>query len=405
MTIAKLVTLRDLDLDGKTVLVRVDFNVPFRPGSTEISDDSRVRASLATIRFLADRRCKVILCSHVGRPKGRVVEELRVQPIAARLAEIIGRPVPIAPDCVGPGAAALVDSTPPGGLLMLENLRFHPGEEANDPGFAQALAALAQIYVNDAFGAAHRAHASTDGVARLLPAAAGFLMQREIDILGSVLNAPRRPLVAILGGAKVSDKIAALQNLVTRADKLLIGGGMGAAFLKANGMDVGASLVEDDRLDVAREIADDAARLDVQMLLPTDVVVTDAFAESASRRVTPADQIPPGWMIMDIGPQTAAAYVEAVRDAGAVIWNGPMGVSEWPPFAEGTNRLARALAALDHAVTVLGGGSTAEAVDALGLTDSMTHVSTGGGASLEFLEGRTLPGVAALMNIPSDYAA
>ena len=393
----RLTTLDDLHLDGKTALVRVDFNVPFRSGTTEISDDSRIRASIPTIEYLVARECRVVLCCHVGRPKGRVVDGLGVAPVARRLAELLGRPVPTSSDCVGPTAEERVGGLPPGGVLMLENLRFHPGEESNDPEFARGLAALAGVYVNDAFGAAHRAHASTVGVARLLPAAAGFLVHREVDVLGSALNSPTRPLVAILGGAKVSDKIGVLEHLTTKVDKLLIGGGMGAAFLKAGGLDVGASLVEDHSLGAAREICRSAERRGVDLLLPTDVVVAGAFSESAACRVTGVGAIPPGWMIMDIGPETAASYVAAVEGAGTVVWNGTMGVSEWPPFAHGTERVARALAGLDDAVTVLGGGSTAEAVQALGLADSMTHVSTGGGASLEFLEGRALPGVEALM--------
>ncbi len=394
---ARLTTLGDLDLDGKSALVRVDFNVPFKSGTTEISDDSRIRAALPTIEYLVARQCKVVLCCHLGRPKGRVVEDLRAGPVARRLAELLGRPVSTSPDCVGPDAASRVRDLPPGGVLMLENLRFHPGEESDDPEFARGLAALADVYVSDAFGAAHRAHASTTGVARLLPAAAGFLMQREVDVLGSALNAPKRPLTAILGGAKVSDKIGVLEHLTTKVDKLLIGGGMGAAFLKSLGLDVGASLVEDHSLESAREICRSAARRGVELLLPTDVVVADTFSESAATQVTPVSEIPSGWMIMDIGPETASIYAAAVEGAGTVVWNGTMGVSEWPPFARGTERVARALAGLDDAVTVLGGGSMAEAVQALGLEGSMTHVSTGGGASLEFLEGRTLPGVEALM--------
>ncbi len=394
---ARLTTLDDLDLDGKTVLVRVDFNVPFTSDGSAISDDSRIRASLPTIEYLVARGCRVVLCCHVGRPKGRVVSELSVGPVAARLAELLGRPVPVSPDCVGPETEAQARELAPGGVMMLENLRFHPGEEANDPEFARGLARFAGVYVNDAFGAAHRAHASTSGVAALLPAAAGFLMRREVDVLGSALDAPRRPLVAILGGAKVSDKIAVLEHLTTKVDRLLIGGGMGAAFLKASGLDVGASLVEDDSLGAAREIRLAAERRGVDLLLPTDVVVADAFSESAAHQVTDAGAIPPGWMIMDIGPETAAVYAASVEGAGTVVWNGTMGVSEWAPFSHGTERVAHALAGLDDAVTVLGGGSTAEAVQAMGLVDSMTHVSTGGGASLEFLEGRTLPGVEALM--------
>ncbi len=394
---ARLSTLDDLHLDGKTVLVRVDFNVPFTSDRSGISDDSRIRASLPSIEYLVARGCRVVLCCHIGRPKGRVVDELSVGPVARRLAELLGRPVAISPACVGPEAELRVQDLHPGGVLMLENLRFHPGEESDDPEFARGLAALADVYLNDAFGAAHRAHASTTGVARLLRAAAGFLMQREVDVLGAALNAPKRPLTAILGGAKVSDKIGVLEHLTTKVDKLLIGGGMGAAFLKAGGLDVGASLVEDHSLGAAREICVSADRRGVELLLPTDVVVADTFSESAATRVTAASAIPPGWMIMDIGPETAAAYSAAVEGAGTVVWNGTMGVSEWPPFSHGTERVAHALAVLDDAVTVLGGGSTAEAVQAMGLVDSMTHVSTGGGASLEFLEGRTLPGVEALM--------
>lgn len=393
----RLTTLDDLDLDGVSVLVRVDFNVPFTSDRSAISDDSRIRASLPTIEYLVGRECRVVLCCHIGRPEGRVVSELSVAPVAARLAELLGRPVPVSPDCAGPEAESQARALPPGGVMMLENLRFHPGEEANDPEFARGLAALADAYVNDAFGAAHRAHASTAGVARLLPGAAGFLMQREVDVLGAALDAPRRPLVAILGGAKVSDKIKVLEHLTTKVDKLLIGGGMGAAFLKSNGLDVGASLVEDESLGAAREICAAADRRGVELLLPTDVVVADAFSESAAHRAVGVGAIPPGWRIMDIGPETAEAYAAAVQGAGTVVWNGTMGVSEWAPFSHGTERVARALAALDDAVTVLGGGSTAEAAQALDVVDSMTHVSTGGGASLEFLEGRTLPGVEALM--------
>ena len=394
---SRLTTLDDLELDGVTALVRVDFNVPFTSDRSAISDDSRIRASLPTIEYLLARECRVVLCCHIGRPEGRVVSELSVAPVAARLAELLGRPVPVSPDCAGPEVESQARELAPGGVMMLENLRFHPGEEANDPEFAHGLAALADAYVNDAFGAAHRAHASTAGVAKLLPGAAGFLMHREVDVLGSALNAPRRPLVAILGGAKVSDKIKVLEHLTTKVDRLLIGGGMGAAFLKSNGLDVGASLVEDDSLGAAREICSAADRRGVDLLLPTDVVVADAFSESAAHRAVDVDSVPPGWRIMDIGPRSAAAYADAVEGAGTVVWNGTMGVSEWAPFSHGTERVARALAGLEDAVTVLGGGSTAEAVQALGLVDAMTHVSTGGGASLEFLEGRTLPGVEALM--------
>jgi phosphoglycerate kinase len=395
-------TLEDVEVAGKTVLVRVDFNVPFRPGGAVISDDSRIRASLETIRYLIGRQCRVVLCSHLGRPQGRVVEELRIGPVAARLSELLGIPVAVAPDCVGPEVAGMVSTLTAGEVLVLENLRFHPEEERNDPEFAEALSFLggrmADVFVNDAFGTAHRAHASTAGVARFLPAVSGFLMARELEMLGRALDGAGRPFVAVLGGAKVPDKIVVLRQLMARVDRLIIGGGMVAAFLRARGMEVGESLLDNDDVPVAAELLSTAQSQDVEMLLPEDVVVADAFSETARHRVADVEEIPPGWRIMDIGPRTATSYETALADAGTVIWNGPMGVSEWPPFAEGTARIARALARLNDATTVLGGGSTAEAVGALGLTAQMTHVSTGGGASLEYLEGRTLPGVAALMD-------
>ena len=391
-------TLRDIEVAGKTVLVRVDFNVPFRPGGTEISDDSRIRASLETIRYLIDRQCRVVLCTHLGRPSGRVVEELRTGPIAVRLAELLGISVAMAPDCVGPEVATMARGLAAGGVLLLENLRFHPEEERNDRAFAESLASPADVFVNDAFGTAHRAHASTVGVARFLPAVSGFLMAKELDMLGRALDAPRRPFVAVVGGAKVPDKIAVLRRLMTRVDRFIIGGGMAAAFLRARGMEVGESLLDEADVPVAAEMLRSARAQGVETLLPEDVVVADAFLDTAAHRIVDASEVPPAWRIMDIGPRTAASYERALADARTVIWNGPMGVSEWRPFAEGTARIARALARLKDATTVLGGGSTAEAVGALGLTAQMTHVSTGGGASLEFLEGRTLPGVAALMD-------
>ena len=391
-------TVRDADVAGKTVLVRVDFNVPFRPGTTEISDDSRIRASLPTIRYLADRQCRVVLCSHLGRPNGMVVEELRMSPVSERLAQVLGAGVAPAPGCVGPEVEELVNGLEPGGVAMLENLRFYHGEEQNDPEFARALAGLAEMYVNDAFGAAHRAHASTEGVAKYLPSVAGLLMTQELRMLGDLLEQPVRPFVAVLGGAKVSGKIGALQNLAGRVDTMIIGGGMAATFLRARGLEVGESLVEAEQASVAEELLDADDESDWDMLLPVDVVVAESFSAEADHKVVEAGQTPPTWRIMDIGPRTAAAYERALEPAKTVVWNGPIGVNEWAPFAQGTARIARAIAALDGATTVIGGGSTAEAVNDLGLDGKMSHVSTGGGASLELLGGRTLPGVAALMD-------
>lgn len=400
--------LADLPADGKTALVRLDLNVPFRPGTTDISDDARIRAAIPTINSLRQRRCKLILCSHLGRPKGRPAEELRMQPISRRLSQLLAVPVQQAPDCIGDAVKAAAAALAPGEILMLENLRFHPGEERNDSDFAAQLASLADIFVNDAFGAAHRAHASTAGVPALLPAAAGILMEAELRALGGALNAPNPPFAAILGGAKVSDKIAVLQNLVAKADALIIGGGMAATFIKAQGNPVGDSLIEPDKVDFAREIIAEAQDRNVNLLLPQDAVIADAFAETAAHRVAPAAAVPDRWRIMDIGPQTAAQFAAAIAHCRTAIWNGPMGVFEWPPFAAGTAAVANALASLtttpaaSPATTVIGGGSTAEAVAALNLTRRMTHVSSGGGASLEFLEGKTLPGVAALRKSPAD---
>ena len=395
---ANVKSIRDLDVAGKTALVRVDYNVPFRPGSTDISDDSRIRASLPTLRYLQERGCRIIVCSHLGRPKGRVVESLRMAPVSRRLSELLGTPVAQARQCVGEDAASAAASLAPGGVLMLENLRFHPGEEGNDPEFARGLASLADVYINDAFGAAHRAHASTAAVARLLPAAAGFLMERELQFLGDALDAPNRPFAAVLGGAKVSDKIRVLENLLDKVDLLVIGGGMAATFIKAQGHSVGDSLVEDDRLAFARRIMDAGQGGASKILVPDDVIAADEFAADAKARVASASAIPDGWRIMDIGPQTARRYADALGECRTVIWNGPMGVFEWDAFSQGTAVVANALAGMERATTITGGGSTAEAVAALGLADRMTHISSGGGASLEFMEGRELPGVAALMD-------
>lgn len=395
---ANVKSIRDLDVAGKTALVRVDYNVPFRPGSADISDDSRIRASLPTLRYLQERGCRIIVCSHLGRPKGRVVESLRMAPVSRRLSELLGTPVVQVRQCVGEEVASAAASLAPGGVLMLENLRFHPGEEGNDPEFARGLAALADVYINDAFGAAHRAHASTAAVARLLPSAAGLLMEGELQVLGDALDAPERPFAAVLGGAKVSDKIGVLENLVGKVDALVIGGGMAATFIKAQGHSVGDSLVEDDRLAFARRIMDAGQGGASKILVPDDVIAADAFAADAKARVESASAIPDGWRIMDIGPQTARRYADALGECRTVIWNGPMGVFEWDAFSQGTAAVANALAGMERATTITGGGSTAEAVAVLGVADRMTHISSGGGASLEFMEGRELPGVAALMD-------
>ncbi len=384
-------TIRDVPVMGKRVLVRVDFNVPLEGG--EVRDDTRIVAALPTIRYLMDEKARVILASHLGRPKGKPTPEFSLRPVAKRLGELLGAPVAFANDCVGPEAEAAVAALLPGQVLMLENLRFHAEEEANDPEFSRKLAALADLYVNDAFGTAHRAHASTAGVAAYLPAVAGFLMEKEIDYLSRALENPKRPFVAILGGAKISDKIGVVKNLLGKVDRLLIGGGMANTFLKAQGYDVAASLVEEDSVAVAQELLAQGAG---KILLPTDAVVADAFAADAEAKTVPVGQVPAGWRILDIGPETVKAFSKALRGAKTVVWNGPMGVFEFPRFAEGTFAIAHALAKLPGAVTIIGGGDSAAAVEQAGVADKVSHVSTGGGASLEFLEGRTLPGVAAL---------
>jgi phosphoglycerate kinase len=391
-------TIEDIDLAGKTVLVRVDFNVPFAPGTTQISDDSRIRASIPTIEYLRSRGCRVVLCSHVGRPGGKIVEALRLAPVSARLWEILGAPVAQADDCVGASVKAMVAGLEPGGVLMLENTRFHPEEESNDPEFASQLAELADVYVNDAFGAAHRAHASIEGVARHLPAVAGLLLARELDMLGRVLESPEHPFAAIFGGAKVSDKLGALRRLAGQADTLIVGGGMAATFLAAKGLNVGDSSVEADMISDAARLIEVAASQGSELLLPVDVVVANEFSEDAECRAVGADSIPDGWLIMDIGPSTGDVFSAVLAQAKTVVWNGPAGVFEWDEFSHGTKRIASAVAGLCGAMTVVGGGSTAEAVARLGLTDKMSHVSTGGGASLDYLSGKSLPGVDALMD-------
>ena len=392
-------TVRDIDVRGKHVLVRVDFNVPLDEGGA-ITDDTRIRASLPTIRYLLDHDAAVILMSHLGRPKGKVDPKYSLKPVAERLSELLGQPVALAPDCVGPEVTAQAHALQPGQALLLENLRFHPEEEANVPAFAKQLAALGDIYVNDAFGTAHRAHASTEGVAHDLPAVAGFLMEKELNFLGSALEDPKRPFVAISGGAKVSDKIAVLDRLIDIADAILIGGGMANTFFKANGLFVGDSLVEDDKLEEARRLQAKARAAGKPFVLPVDVAVGEKFSNDAERTITTPDTIPEGWRILDVGPQTILAFGEALADAETIIFNGTLGVAEFPKFAQGTNALIALLVerTADGATTIIGGGDSAAAVEAAGAAEKVTHVSTGGGASLEFLEGRELPGVAALRN-------
>jgi len=392
-------TVRDISVKGKRVLVRVDFNVPLQNG--EVADDTRIRAVLPTIRYLLDRGAAVILMSHLGRPKGLVQEDLRLDPVGRRLSELLGQEVIKVDDCVGPEVERATKSLQPGQVLLLENLRFHPEEEENDQGFARQLASLADVYVNDAFGTAHRAHASTTGVTEYLPSVAGLLMERELQMLGDALANPTRPFVAVLGGAKVSDKIGVVRNLLSKVDLLLVGGGMANTFLKAQGHQVGESLVEDDSLALAKDIL---AQAGGKLVLPVDVVVADAFADDANTQTVGVEQVPPGWRILDIGPRTVGLFEDRLRSAGTVVWNGPMGVFEFPRFAAGTRALAESLAR-SQATTIVGGGDSIAALQQAGLAEKMTHVSTGGGASLEFLEGKVLPGVEALEDRTEDASS
>ena len=385
-------TIRDIAVANNRVLVRVDYNVPLDKATGKVADSTRIRASLDTIRYLFDRKARVILMSHLGRPDGKVVESARLRPVAEELSKLIGKPVAMAPDCIGPEVEKIVADMKAGDVLLLENLRFHPEEEKNNPDFAKELAKLGEIYVNDAFGTAHRAHASTAGVAAFLPAVSGFLMEAEISNLGKAMQNPKRPFVAATGGAKVSDKVLILQNLIGKVDKLLVGGGMACTFLKAQGLEIGKSLLEQDRIEDAKQIM---AAAGAKLVLPEDVIIAERPDASAEAKTVAVDKVPTAMMILDIGPKTAARFAEEIRRAGTVLWNGPMGVFEVPQFAEGTRALVKAMAE-SNAITVVGGGETVTAVQKMGFADKMTHVSTGGGASLEFLEGRTLPGVAAL---------
>jgi phosphoglycerate kinase len=394
-------TVTDIDVAGKKVLLRCDFNVPMaKDGSGVITDDKRIRAALPTIQYLLEQNAAVIACSHMGKPKGEWKPELSMKPVAARLSELLGKEVILAADIVGEDAQAKAAALQPGQILLLENLRYDKGETKNNPEFAKALADLAGpdgVYVSDAFGTVHRAHASTAGVAAYLPAVSGFLIQKELEIIGGALAAPKRPLVAILGGSKVSSKIGVINNLLEIADTVIIGGGMAFTFAAAQGGKIGASMLEADWQDYANDMVKKAADKGVKLLLPVDSVVADKFAPDAEAQVVPTNAIPDGWMGLDIGPKAVEDYCNAVADAGTVIWNGPMGVFEFDKFAAGTKAVAEALSKTD-AITIIGGGDSAAAVQQLGYADKMTHISTGGGASLEFMEGKELPGVAALLD-------
>jgi phosphoglycerate kinase len=388
-------TVRDIEVAGKKVLVRVDFNVPVDAKTGAITDDSRIRAALPTIKYLIERNARVILMSHLGRPKGKVDNDMRLTPIAQRLSQILGQQVGVAMDCIGPEVEKSVETLKAGDVLLLENLRFHPEEEAGNEDFARALAHLGDIFVNDAFGTSHRAHASIAGITHYLPAVAGLLLEKEINTLGGLLKNPSHPFIAVFGGAKVSDKVGMLNNIMSKVDGLLIGGGMAATFLKAGGYDVGRSLVEAESVDTAAKLIKLAAKSDVRVILPVDVVVADKISSEATGEDVSVDKIPADKMIVDIGPETVEKFRRGLLGARTVFWNGPVGVEEIPQFARGTRALAEAIAGLSSK-TIVGGGSTAEVIENLGLADKISFISTGGGASLEFLGGEELPGVVAL---------
>ncbi|WP_079527078.1 phosphoglycerate kinase [Halobacillus hunanensis] len=388
-------TIRDVDVRGKTVFCRVDFNVPMSGG--EVTDDTRIKAALPTIKHLSGNGAKVVLASHLGRPKGEVVEELRLDSVAKRLSELIGQTITKTDGVVGEEVNTALSETQGGDILLIENVRFHPGEEKNDPELAKAFANMADLYVNDAFGAAHRAHASTAGIAEHIPAVAGFLMEKEIKVLSNALSNPDRPFTAIIGGAKVKDKIGVIDNLIDKVDHLIIGGGLAYTFVKAQGHEIGKSLLEEDKIDLAKEYMKKADEKGVDFLMPEDVIVADDFSDSANTKEVAIDNIPADWEALDIGPKTREKYADVIKNSKLVIWNGPMGVFELESFANGTKSVANALAETEG-YSVIGGGDSAAAVEKFGFADEMDHVSTGGGASLEFMEGKELPGVALLNN-------
>ncbi|WP_088041419.1 phosphoglycerate kinase [Bacillus sp. EAC] len=386
-------SLRDIDVKGKRVFCRVDFNVPMANG--EVTDETRIRAALPTIQYLVENGAKVILASHLGRPKGQVNEELRLNAVAKRLSERLGKDVRKTDEAFGPKVQEEISKMNEGDVLLLENVRFYPGEEKNDEKLSKEFAALADVYVNDAFGAAHRAHATTAGIAKYIPAVAGFLMEKEISVLGKALSNPERPFTAIIGGAKVRDKIGVIENLIEKVDNLIIGGGLAYTFLKAKGYEIGKSLLEEDKIDLANEFMQKAEAKGVKFYMPIDAIIADKFGEDANTQVVEIDKIPADWEALDIGPKTTALYADVIKDSKLVIWNGPMGVFEIDKFAQGTKGVAQALADSD-AYSIIGGGDSAAAAEKFGLAEKMSHISTGGGASLEFMEGKELPGVALL---------
>jgi len=387
-------SIKDVELQGKRVFCRVDFNVPLKDGN--VTDDTRIRAALPTIKYLVENGAKVILASHLGRPKGQVVEELRLTPVAKRLSELLGKDVKKANEAYGESVKAEISKMNNGDVLLLENVRFYPGEEKNDPELAKEFASLAELYVNDAFGAAHRAHASTEGIAHHLPAVSGFLMQKELDVLGKALSNPERPFTAIIGGAKVKDKIGVIDNLLDKVDNLIIGGGLAYTFVKAQGHEIGKSLLEEDKIDLAKSFMAKAKEKGVNFYMPVDAVVADEFSETANKKEVAIEEIPADWQALDIGPKTVELYAKVIKESKLVIWNGPMGVFEMDAYANGTKGIAEALAAATGTYSIIGGGDSAAAVEKFHLAEKMDHISTGGGASLEFMEGKTLPGVAAL---------
>ena len=390
-------TVRDIEVEGKIILVRVDFNVPLNEKTGDITDDTRIQATLPTIRYLIERKARVILISHLGRPKGKIVDELRLTVLAQRLSQILGQQVGVATNCIGPEVEKSVESLESGDVLLLENLRFHSDEETGSASFAQALSRLADIFVNDAFGTSHRAHASIAGIANYLPAVAGLLLEKEVDTLGSLLENPAHPFAALLGGAKVSDKVGMLENIMNKVDSVLVGGGMAATFLKAKSYEVGSSLVESDRLDFAAKLMEDVAKNGVNLFLPVDVIIANELSDKAKVEAVSIENIPPHSGIVDIGPQTIKNFSEELQRCKTVFWNGPMGICEIPQFAEGTKNIAKLLANL-NATTIIGGGSTAEVVTEMKLANKVSFVSTGGGASLRFLSGETLHGVEVLLD-------